>query len=44
MDVVKGPGGIREEDFVQLVEAHQTTLLRMCYMVLRDRQQAEDAV
>ena len=44
MDVVKGPGGIREETFVQLVEAHQTTLLRMCYMVLRDRQQAEDAV
>ena len=44
MDVVKGPGGIREEDFVQLVETHQTTLLRMCYMVLRDRQQAEDAV
>ena len=44
MDVVKGPGGIREEDFVQLVEAHQTALLRMCYMLLRDRQQAEDAV
>ena len=44
MDVVKGPGGIREEDFVELVAAHQTALLRMCYMVLRDRQQAEDAV
>ena len=44
MDVVKGPDGIREEDFVQLVEEHQTALLRMCYMVLRDRQQAEDAV
>lgn len=44
MDVVKGPGGIREERFVELVERHQTALLRMCYMVLRDRQQAEDAV
>ena len=44
MDVVKGPGGIREADFIELVAEHQTALLRMCYMVLRDRQQAEDAV
>ena len=44
MDVVKGPDGIREETFVELVAQHQTALLRMCYMVLRDRQQAEDAV
>ena len=44
MDVVKGPDGIREETFVELVARHQTALLRLCYMVLRDRQQAEDAV
>lgn len=44
MDVVKGPDGIREEDFAQLVEEHQVTLLRLCYMVLRDRHLAEDAV
>ena len=44
MDVVKGPDGIREEAFIELVTRHQTELLRLCYMVLRDRQQAEDAV
>lgn len=44
MDVVKGPDGIREEDFVALVEEHQAALLRMCYMVLRDREAARDAV
>ena len=44
MDVVKGPDGIREEDFAKLVEEHQVTLLRLCYMVLRDRHLAEDAV
>ena len=44
MDVVKGPGGIREEEFVQLVEEHQTALLRMCFMVLRDQEAAKDAV
>ena len=44
MDVVKGPDSIRDEAFSELVETHQTSLLRMCYMVLKDRQQAEDAV
>lgn len=33
-----------EETFCQLVEAHQTSLLRMCYLHLQDRQDAEDAV
>ena len=44
MDVVKGPDTIREEAFIALVEAEQTSLLRMCYMVLRDREAAQDAV
>ena len=44
MDVVKGPDGIREEAFVELVALYQAELKRLCYMVLRDRQQAEDAV
>ena len=44
MDVVKGPDGIREEAFVRLVEEHQAMLMRMCYMMLKDTQQAEDAV
>ena len=44
MDVVKGPDGIREDGFIALVEAQQTSLLRMCYMVLRDREAAKDAV
>ena len=44
MDVIKGPGGIREEEFVELVEQHQTMLLRMCYMVLKDQEAARDAV
>ncbi len=34
----------QEEAFSQLVEAHQTSLLRMCYLHLQDRQDAEDAV
>ena len=44
MDVVKGPDGILEEEFIALVQAQQTALLRMCYMMLRDREAAEDAV
>ena len=44
MDVVKGPDSILEDEFIALVEAHQTSLLRMCYMVLRDREAAQDAV
>jgi len=46
MSNVKGPDGAqnRDEAFEQLVLTHQTALLRTCYMYLRDRQSAEDAV
>jgi len=32
------------EDFCRMVEAHQTALLRTCYVVLKDYALAEDAV
>lgn len=46
MSNVKGPDGAqdRSQMFEQLVEEHQTALLRSCYLYLRDRQLAEDAV
>ena len=44
MEVVTGPDNSREQELVRLVEAYQTSLRRMCYAILRDRQQAEDAV
>ena len=33
-----------EQTFTDLVNTHQTALLRMCYLNLRDRGLAEDAV
>lgn len=44
MEVVTGPDSILQEDFCRLVETHQTALLRTCYLILRDRGMAEDAV
>ena len=44
MEVVTGPDNSREQELTRLVEAYQTSLRRMCYAILRDRQQAEDAV
>ena len=50
MDAVRGPDVIHETDiahemrFDHLVAEHQTALLRMCYMYLKDRAMAEDAV
>ena len=44
MEVVTGPDSILREDFCRLVETHQTALLRTCYLILRDRGMAEDAV
>ena len=44
MEVVTGPDSILREDFCRLVETHQTALLRTCYLILRDREMAEDAV
>jgi len=46
MSIVKGPDIAQQLDreFEQLVEKHQTMLLRMCYLYLHDVQLAEDAV
>lgn len=44
MEVVKDPDIIHETQFDQLVEMYQTALLRMCYLYLKDRTLAEDAV
>lgn len=44
MEVVKGPDNDHGSTFTQLVEAYQKPLLNLCYMHLRDRAQAEDAV
>lgn len=44
MDVVKEPDNNREQRLNRLVEAYQKPLLNMCYIYLRDRGLAEDAV
>ena len=44
MEVVTGPDNSREQELVRLVQVYQTSLRRMCYAILRDQQQAEDAV
>ena len=44
MEVVRGPDIIHETQFDHLVAAYQTALLRMCYIYLKDRAMAEDAV
>lgn len=40
----RNPNGECEQDFVRLVETYQTSLHRMCYTILRDECQAQDAV
>ncbi|MCH5286195.1 MAG: sigma-70 family RNA polymerase sigma factor [Christensenellaceae bacterium] len=44
MEVVKAPDNIRVEKLTRLVQAHQQTLMNLCYMYLHDRELAKDAV
>lgn len=46
MSNVKGPDGaqVRDEAFEALVSQHQAALLRTCFLYLKDRALAEDAV
>ena len=44
MDVVKAPDNSREQRLTRLVETYQKPLLDLCYIYLRDRALAEDAV
>ena len=46
MRVVQGPDSDQDQNrhFERLVNLYQTSLLRTCYMYLRDQEQAEDAV
>jgi len=43
LEFVKGPNNSREEALAHMVAQYETTLLRTCYMYLRDRGLAEDA-
>lgn len=44
MSVVMGPDSDQSQALYRLVEQYQTALLRLCYVSLGDRAQAEDAV
>lgn len=44
MQTAQGPGKDLQTFFTQLVDEYQKPLLNLCYMYLRDRTQAEDAV
>lgn len=44
MEAAKGPGNDLQTYFSLLVDEYQKPLLNLCYMYLRDRTQAEDAV
>ena len=44
MEATMSVSGVREEVLNRLVEEHQTALLRLCYLILRDTALAEDAV
>lgn len=44
MQEIKAPDPCAEDAFTELVNAYQTSLLRMCYLNLRDLGLAEDAV
>ena len=44
MDIVRGPDNCREQMLTALVEQYESPVFRTCYMVLRDRGLAEDAV
>lgn len=43
MEVVKGPNISREEMLAHMIAQYEVSVLRTCYMYLRDRQLAEDA-
>lgn len=44
MHIVTGPDNDKEAIILQMVETHQTPLMRLCYLYLHDVQLAEDAV
>ena len=44
MEIVKDPGNDHEAILTHLVETYEGLLFRTCYMYLRDRESAEDAV
>ena len=44
MQRIKVPDPATEQLFTELVNEHQTSLLRMCYLILHDSGLAEDAV
>ena len=44
MEITPGPARDIQATFTQLVDAYQKPLLNLCYLTLRDRTQAEDAV
>ena len=44
MQEIKTPAPDREQQFQELVDEYQVPLLRMCYLQLRDKGLAEDAV
>lgn len=44
MQGIKAPDPVAEQYFTELVNAHQTSLLHMCYLNLHDLGLAEDAV
>lgn len=44
MEAAKEQSDERERAFTRLVETYQTSLRRMCYAILRDEDQAQDAV
>lgn len=44
MEIVKDPGNDHEATLTHMVETYEVLLFRTCYMYLRDRDLAEDAV
>ena len=44
MSSVKGPDNARDQEFERIVTVYQEAILRMCYLHLKDRSLAEDAV
>ncbi len=44
MERVKGPDILRDQALTQMVNEYQGILLRLCYVMLHDQEQAKDAV
>ncbi len=44
MERVKGPDILRDQALTQMVNEYQSILLRLCYVMLHDQEQAKDAV